>query len=82
MKQKDIALVIVIAAVSGVISFVASGFLFNKPANRQQTTVIVDTINPTFPQPSTANFSSNSVDPTQLIRIGNNNNSNPFSGTQ
>jgi hypothetical protein len=82
MKQKDIALVLVIAAVSGVLSFVVSGFIFNKPANRQLTAPAVNTISSYFPSPSTKYFNSSSIDPTQLIEIGNSNNPNPFSGSQ
>lgn len=80
MKQKDIALIIVIAAVSAVLSFVVSGMIFNKPANRHQTTQVVDVITSDFPPPSTKYFNSNSIDPTQLIQIGNSSNPNPFSG--
>jgi hypothetical protein len=82
MKQKDIALIIVIAAVSAVFSFLVSGWLFGKPADRQQKGEIVDVITSDFPLPDTKYFNSNSVDPTQLIQIGDANNPNPFGGTQ
>lgn len=78
MKQKDIALIIVIAAVSGIISFVLSGLIFGKPADTQQKAEVVDVISSDFALPSSKYFNANSVDPTQLIQIGNNNNPNPF----
>lgn len=81
MKQKDIALIIVIAAISAVISFVISGKIFVTPANRQQQVEVVDVINSNFQPPSNKYFNSQSIDPTQLVTIGNNNNQNPFSGT-
>jgi hypothetical protein len=79
MKQKDIALIIVIAAVSAVVSFVVSNKLFVTPANRQQSVEIVDVINPTFQTPSTKYFNSTSIDPAQNSQIGSNNNQTPFS---
>lgn len=82
MKQKDIALIIVIVFISGVLSFVASDMVFGKPADRQQTAEVVDVITSDFSLPSDKYFNNNSVDPTQLIQIGDNNNPNPFAGSQ
>jgi len=81
MKQKDIALILVIVAVSGIISFLASRWIFAKPADRQQKAEVVDVITSDFPLPNSKYFNSNSVDPTQLITIGNSNNPNPFGGS-
>jgi Flp pilus assembly protein CpaB len=81
MKQKDIALIIVIVAVSGVISFLTSRWVFAKPANHQQKAEVVDIITSDFPLPSSKYFNNNAVDPTQLIQIGNSNNPNPFGGS-
>ena len=78
MKQKDIALIILIAAVAGVISFVASHAIFASSSNRKQQAEVVDAITTDFVRPSTKYFNSNSIDPTQLIQIGGNNNANPF----
>ncbi len=82
MKQKDIALIIVLVFVSGVVSFLLSGWIFAKPADRQQRAEVVDVITSDFPAPNTKYFNGNSIDPTQLIQIGNSNNPNPFSGGQ
>jgi len=79
MKQKDVALIIVIAFVSAVVSFIISDKIFVTPANRQQEVQVVDKISPTFHTPDTKYFNSNSIDPTQDNQIGNNNNQNPFS---
>lgn len=81
MKQKDIALIIVIVAISGIVSFLASGWIFAKPADRQQKAEVVDIITSDFPLPDSKYFNNNSVDPTQLIEIGNSNNPNPFGGS-
>ena len=83
MKQKDIALIIAIAAVAGIASFVVSGFLFVTPANRQQQVEVAPSISTTFTLPSTTYFNRSAIDPTQTIQIGGSNNPAPFSsGTQ
>lgn len=80
MKQKDIAMLIVIVAISAIISLVVSKFVFSSPQNTKQTAAVVEVINSNFPQPDPRYFNANSVDPTQLIHIGNSTNSNPFHG--
>ena len=82
MKQKDIALVLVIAIVSAVVSFLVSGWIFGKPSNNQQKAEVVDVITSDFQTPSTKYFNPTSIDPTQLIQIGTSSNPNPFSGGQ
>jgi hypothetical protein len=81
VKQKDIILIIVVVFISGVVSVILSHSLFSSTLGQQQTEV-VEAINPNFPTPGTTYFNSKSIDPTQLIQIGNNNNSNPFNGSQ
>ena len=80
MKQKDIALIIVAVFVSGVLSLVISNTLFASPKNRQEKVEVVEPISAEFKQPDQEYFNSNSLDPTQLITIGNNNNTQPFNG--
>ncbi len=82
MKQKDIALIAVISIFSAVVSFIASNKIFVTPSNREQKVIVVDKINSEFTLPSTDYFNGNSIDPTQLVTIGANNNTNPFSATQ
>lgn len=78
MKQKDVALIIVIAFVSAVASLVVSQMLFASPSKRQQAVQVVPAIVADFPTPDGRYFNHNAIDPTQLITIGNNNNQNPF----
>ncbi|HWT56166.1 MAG TPA: hypothetical protein VN031_04015 [Candidatus Microsaccharimonas sp.] len=78
MKQKDIALIIVIIFFSGVISFFISGKIFVTPSNREQKVQTVDVIDSSFPTPSDKYFNKDSIDPAQLVRISANNNQNPF----
>lgn len=81
MKQKDIALIIFIAGMSGIISYAVSHVIFATPANRQQRVAVVDPINTSFPTPDTKFFNSQSIDPAKLIEVESGNNSNPFNGS-
>jgi hypothetical protein len=81
MKQKDIVLLIVVVVVSVVISSFVSKLIFSTPANRSQQVDVVPVISASFPTPSSQYFNSQSIDPTQLITIGNNNNQTPFNGS-
>jgi hypothetical protein len=80
MKQKDVAVIIVIAAVSAIISLFVSKAVFSS-SSRQQQASVVQPITNDFPQPDSQYFNSNSFDPGKLITVTQNNNSNPFSGT-
>lgn len=82
MKQKDIALIIVIVAFSGIISLLISGKIFVTPSNRQQQVQTVDIIDSNFEKPSDKYFNKDSIDPAQLVQIGDNNNQNPFNSKQ
>lgn len=82
MKQKDIALIAVVAVVSVVVASLASNFLFSFTGGREKQAETVDAISATFTQPDSAYFNSNSIDPTQIIRIGDNSNQTPFQATQ
>lgn len=79
MKQKDWALIILIAGIAAVASFFLSNMLFGG-AKHQQKAEVVDVVTTDFATPDTKYFNSNSINPTQLIEIGNNNNANPFNG--
>lgn len=81
MKQKDIALILVVIFISVVVSLFISNKIFASPKNRQQQVDVVQSITDDFSQPDKTYFNSNSIDPTQPITIGQNANSNPFNGT-
>ncbi len=78
MKQKDIAVIIVVVAVAAFASFFLSRMLFQSGDKREQKYEVVDVITTEFNLPSTDYFNDKSINPTQLIRIGDNNNQNPF----
>jgi hypothetical protein len=81
MKQKDITLIVMIAVISAVFSFVISHALVGGAQSRQQTAQVVPVISTSFPTPDTKYFNTTSIDPTQLIQIGNSNNTNVFNGS-
>jgi hypothetical protein len=78
MKQKDLMLIIVVVFISAVLSFVLSNAVISSPKSRQQKVEVVEKITPDFPQPDHKYFNSESIDPTLLIRIGDNTNTTPF----
>lgn len=80
MKQKDIALIIVVVFASGVASFFISNALFASADKREQKVEKVEVITGDFPTPDQKYFNDQSIDPTQLIQIGESTNPNPFSG--
>ncbi len=82
MKQKDWLLIIAIAIVSGIFSFIISGHIFVTPANRQQAVEVVDAIAPEFQTPDSKYFNPASINPAQTIELGNGGNQNPFNGGQ
>jgi flagellar basal body-associated protein FliL len=78
MKQKDIALIILIVAIAGIMSLVLSKSLIVKADNRNQQVEKVEPISTTFELPPTAYFNNDSINPTQNIQIGGNDNQAPF----
>ncbi|HTE22439.1 MAG TPA: hypothetical protein VK674_05365 [Candidatus Limnocylindria bacterium] len=79
MKQKDIALIIIIVFVSGVLSFFISNKFISSPKHDLKAAK-VEPITADFNEPSNAYFNDKSVNPTQLIRVDNNKNQSPFDG--
>jgi hypothetical protein len=77
MKSKDIGLIVVIALISAVLSIVVSNFIIPS-SDREQTVETVGPINSEFQRPPEAYFNSESINPTQEIEIGQDENNNPF----
>jgi hypothetical protein len=77
MKQKDVVVIVIVIIVSGIFSVLISN-VFLKSSINSQTAEVVQSINSSFDTPSSTYFNSNSINPTQIISIGNYNNPNPF----
>jgi len=82
MKQKDVALILIIIIVSAVVSLFISRAIFSTAKNNRQEVVSVQPISSYFPSLPTQYFNSSSIDPTQLITINQNANQNPFGNSQ
>lgn len=82
MKQKDIVLILVVAFISAIVSFFVSGKLISSPENRNIKVEVVEPITADFPDPDKRFFNKDSFNPTQLIRIGGNDNQTPFNQAQ
>lgn len=78
MKPKDIALIVIVVFLSGVLSYVISGSIFTSPDDRQQAVEVVDPISSDFPKPDERFFNDSAIDPTRTITIGENANPDPF----
>jgi hypothetical protein len=81
MKQKDIALIVIVVIISAILSLFISKAIFASPKNRQQQVEVVQPISANLPTPDSRYFNGNAFDPTQLITIGQNSNPDPFSGS-
>lgn len=81
MKQKDIALIIVVIFFSAVIAIFVSKKIFNSPKNHNQKAEVVQPITADFPVPDKRYFNNQAFDPTKPITIQQNANSDPFSST-
>lgn len=78
MKQKDIFLIVVIMIISAVFSAVLSSIFF-APPKKDQKVETVDRLSAVFAPPDSKYFNDKSINPTQLIKIGDSTNTTPFS---
>lgn len=78
MKQKDIALIIIIVFVSALLSFFTSRYLLVPSSARSAQVEIVEPIVADFVQPDKAYFNDDAINPTQTIEISESGNNSPF----
>ncbi|CAN5697841.1 hypothetical protein BH23PAT2_BH23PAT2_03130 [soil metagenome] len=79
MRKKDITLIIVVVFISAVISFLLSGYIVGNPETEPQSAEKVEDITTDFNEPSTSYYNNEAINPTQLIRIGDEEgNQSPF----
>lgn len=72
MKQKDIAVIILIGAVSAVFSLFISNLIIGTPATEAVEVEVVEPITTEFAELDKRYFNAESVNPTQLIQIQGN----------
>ena len=77
--SKEIAMVILIAGITGIITFAATNYFFG--GSKPKTTVeVADPVVSDFDYIGKSYFTTNSINPTKDIIIGNNNNAEPLGG--
>lgn len=70
MKKNDLFVIIAVAVFAGILSLVASNLLFTPKSTKDLTAQRIDTIQSSFQQPDKRYFNTESINPTQLIQIG------------
>lgn len=78
MKQKDIIIIIIAVFISGIFSYLLSSKLFAIPTDQQAEVEVIEPITAEFTTPDPRYFNDKSINPTQPIRIGDNQNDQPF----
>lgn len=78
MKSKDIPIIVGVAIVAAIISYLIAGFAFGGKETENLSAPIIQPISSEFAEPDQAFFNNNSINPTKDIEIGENNNSTPF----
>lgn len=78
MKQKDIAVIILVIGLSGIISFFVSNQFFAPPHDLKTAVEVVEPITSEFPELDKRYYNSKSINPTQEIVIGDDKNQQPF----
>lgn len=86
MHQKDLTLIVVVVIIAGTFSLIFSGLVL-KPRIVRDKAEVVQAISSNMPD--TANdpayksfFNPNALNPTQQIKVGDQQNQDPFSGGQ
>lgn len=82
MKQKDWILIIVVAFFAGVVSLLVSNMLLAPASEREAKVEVVGPITSEFDTPDERFFNEDSINLTQIIRIGGPGNEQPFRGSQ
>lgn len=80
MKSKDWTIIALIVVLSAVFSMVVSSFMLGGKLGSTLKVEVVSPITSDFPLPNSTYFNSNSINPTQEIQIGSDNNQSPFNG--
>lgn len=79
MKKSDLKKIIGVVALSAIISFFVSGLIFSDPEAEPMNVQVIESITSDFPRPSETHFNDDSINPTQLIRVGEDlGNESPF----
>ncbi|HEX9679124.1 MAG TPA: hypothetical protein VGA08_00700 [Candidatus Saccharimonadales bacterium] len=78
IKQGDIAVVILVVSISLVASYFLGNAIINTDANRSTEVEVINPISAEFGVPSDNIFNDEALNPTELIRIGDDGTNTPF----
>lgn len=78
MKRSDLAMIILIAAVSGLIAYFVASAVIGQPDKRKTTVQTIDEITAEITDPNPSVFNSQAINPTLSSRIGESSGSQPF----
>lgn len=78
MKKNDLGIMIAVAIFAGIFSLVLSNLLFTPKSTKGLKAQRIDAVESSFQQPDKRYFNSESINPTQLIQIGDDPNAQPF----
>ena len=78
MKQQDVALLIIVIAVSFGFSMLFGKMIIKPPSDQEAKVEVVEAINVDFPPADPSVFNDSAINPTRPITIGNDQNQNPI----
>lgn len=78
MKKNDLAALVVIVVVAGIISYFVANALIGKPETKPVEVEQVTAIAPTFPAPDSRVFNDKAIDPTVEINKDGQVSNQPF----
>ncbi len=80
MNKKDRNTLVVVILVSAFVAFFAAKILIGSPQKKPQKVEVVEPISIDFQRPDSTVYNQDAVNPTQLIKISENENTDPFRG--
>ncbi len=78
MNKKDLTTILAVALFAGVASLVLSSIIITPKSTKGLKAPTIDKIDSTFQRPDKRYFNDQSLNPTQLIEIGDSPNAKPF----
>lgn len=79
MKKSDLAAIVVLVAVSGIIAYFVANAVIGQPKNNPVQVEKVTKIGPSFPAPDPRVFNEKAIDPTVQIQGSGQATDRPFS---
>jgi site-specific recombinase len=70
MKKTDLAMIILIAAVSIIVSFFATNAILGSSSTKEESVKTIEKINANDLEPNPAVFNSNAINPTIEVQVG------------